>query len=252
MAAALLAVWCISPVYAQDASSVPSGITQLTGPIAAGPGVGSKATSIASQTGTGTKFVVDTNPVIQTSLEVTGSSSSSTTAALAQIWNTAGTVTSGTSSLYFGKGDGTSVAPGLIGYETGGLEINRLGVGNVLVFTSGSSIQFPTLTASSPLYLDSSKNLTNTAPAGYSKVLSATSSSIGGSPLLVGTCTNGTVTVTGATTGMAIVATPAAYPGDGFDWSRSYVSSSNTITVQVCADVAGTPTASAYNVRIIQ
>jgi hypothetical protein len=50
---------------------------------------------------------------------------------------------------------------------------------------------------------------------------------------------------------MAVVATPATYPGDGMEW-KPYVSSAGVVTVKVCADVAGTPTASMYNVRVIQ
>ncbi|WP_124825398.1 MULTISPECIES: hypothetical protein [unclassified Burkholderia] len=82
--------------------------------------------------------------------------------------------------------------------------------------------------------------------------LVGTTGSIGGSALAAGACATGTATVSGATTGMAIVATPVTYPGAGFDWQRSYVSSANTVTVQVCADVAGTPTATTYNVRVLQ
>jgi hypothetical protein len=81
--------------------------------------------------------------------------------------------------------------------------------------------------------------------------LSGTTGSIGGSALLAGACTSGTVSVTGATTGMVAIASPVTYPGDGFDWA-SYVSVAGTVTVKVCGFIAGTPTASAYNVRVIQ
>jgi hypothetical protein len=52
---------------------------------------------------------------------------------------------------------------------------------------------------------------------------------------------------------MAVIATPATYPGDGFFW-HGYVSTGGTVTVKVCnaTGTTGTPTASAYNVRIIQ
>jgi hypothetical protein len=39
-------------------------------------------------------------------------------------------------------------------------------------------------------------------------------------------------------------------PGAGFTWSQPYLSATDTVTVQVCAAVAGTPTASIYNVRV--
>ena len=80
--------------------------------------------------------------------------------------------------------------------------------------------------------------------------LTGTTGSIGGSALAAGACTSGTVSITGATTTMAVIATPAAYPGDGMAW-RPYVSSSGVVTVKVCAGIAGTPTASTYKVRVI-
>lgn len=81
--------------------------------------------------------------------------------------------------------------------------------------------------------------------------LVGTTGSIGGGALLAGACTSGTVAVTGATTAMGVNATPVAYPGDGTDW-KGYVSSAGTVTVKVCGLVAVTPTATTYNVRVIQ
>jgi len=81
--------------------------------------------------------------------------------------------------------------------------------------------------------------------------LSGTSSSLGGSALTAGSCSSTTVSISGATTSMAASATPASDPGAGFYW-QALVSSSNTVTVRVCAAVAGTPTATTYNVRVIQ
>ncbi len=81
-----------------------------------------------------------------------------------------------------------------------------------------------------------------------------TTGSIGGSALAAGACATGTVTIAGVTTGMTLNTTPVTYPGAGFDWQRSYVSGTNTVTVQVCNNktTSATPTASAYNVRIQQ
>ncbi|HET7104099.1 MAG TPA: hypothetical protein VFI20_08420, partial [Terracidiphilus sp.] len=90
-----------------------------------------------------------------------------------------------------------------------------------------------------------------TALTTLAKYLTGTSASIGGSALTAGTCASGTVSITGATTAMGVIASPVTYPGDGMVWS-GYVSASNTVTVKVCAMVAGTPTASTYNVRVIQ
>lgn len=81
--------------------------------------------------------------------------------------------------------------------------------------------------------------------------LSGTSSSIGGSALTIGTCSSANVTVTGATTAMAVEASPVTYPGDAIYW-KGYVSSANTVTIKVCAVASVTPTASSYNVRVIQ
>jgi hypothetical protein len=84
--------------------------------------------------------------------------------------------------------------------------------------------------------------------------LSGATSSIGGSSLAAGACTTGAASVTGATTSMAVVPpTPQTYPGDQFEWS-GYVSSSGTVTVRVCnrSTSSATPTASVYNVRVIQ
>ncbi len=110
-----------------------------------------------------------------------------------------------------------------------------------------------TPTAPTPTLGDNSTKIATTAfVATNPPLLTGTTGSIGGSSLTLGSCASGTVAVTGATTGMVVSATPVTYPGAGFDWGRDYVSSSNTVTVQVCADVAGTPTASAYNVRVIK
>lgn len=79
----------------------------------------------------------------------------------------------------------------------------------------------------------------------------ATSASLGGGALAAGACASNTTTVTGATTGMAVDASPSADPGVGFSWN-GFVSAANTVTTRVCAIVAGTPTASAYNIRVIK
>ena len=82
--------------------------------------------------------------------------------------------------------------------------------------------------------------------------LTGVSGSLGGSPVLTGVCISGTVSVPGATTAMAVIATPTAYPGDGFLW-KAYVSASDTITVKECNFTSGTltPTASTFQVRVL-
>ncbi|WP_175777531.1 hypothetical protein [Burkholderia anthina] len=81
--------------------------------------------------------------------------------------------------------------------------------------------------------------------------LSGTSGSIGGSALAAGACTSGTASISGATSSMTVTVSPSANPGAGFDWN-GYVSASGTVTVNLCAIAAGTPTATIYNVRVIQ
>lgn len=86
----------------------------------------------------------------------------------------------------------------------------------------------------------------------FAPPLTGTTGSIGGGLLAAGACASGTATVAGATTSMAAtLPQPAAYPGDGFEF-YAYISSSNTVTVKVCAIVALTPTATTYTVKVVQ
>jgi hypothetical protein len=89
--------------------------------------------------------------------------------------------------------------------------------------------------------------LTNQLP------LSGTTSSIGGSALAAGVCTTGTASVTSSATSMAVAVSPATDPGTGFTWN-GWISAAGTVTVRVCniSSASATPTASAYNVRVIQ
>lgn len=77
---------------------------------------------------------------------------------------------------------------------------------------------------------------------------SATSGSISGAIVGIG-CDTGTVTINGAAVGMVVSVTPTTFPGNGLTW-QGYVSSANTITVDVCSDVTVTPTASVYNISV--
>jgi hypothetical protein len=81
--------------------------------------------------------------------------------------------------------------------------------------------------------------------------LTGTTGSIGGGALVAGACASGTASVANSTTSMAVATSPSTYPGDGFFW-HGYVSAAGTVTVKVCASVAGTPTASTYSVRVTQ
>jgi hypothetical protein len=81
--------------------------------------------------------------------------------------------------------------------------------------------------------------------------LTGTSAAIGGDALKAGQCASGTAAVAGASTSMAVVASPATFPGDGTIW-QAYVSAPNTVTVKLCAIVDARPSAAAYNVRVLQ
>jgi hypothetical protein len=85
--------------------------------------------------------------------------------------------------------------------------------------------------------------------------LTGTTAAIGGSALLAGQCSAGTATVTGATTSMAVAVSPSSDPDSNLSAGigiYGFVSSSNTVTVRVCAIVAVTPSSVTYNVRVIQ
>jgi hypothetical protein len=86
-----------------------------------------------------------------------------------------------------------------------------------------------------------------------SGILTGTTGSIGGGALLVGASASGTATVTGATTGM--VCDAAASDGTNMAALGAVVictvTASNTVTVNVVAIIALTPSAKTYNVRVI-
>ncbi|MFZ1015980.1 MAG: hypothetical protein WAN28_21715, partial [Terracidiphilus sp.] len=88
---------------------------------------------------------------------------------------------------------------------------------------------------------------------GIYAALTGTTGSVGGSSLGAGLCAAGTASIASTTTGMVATTSPATYPGDAFTW-RAYVSAAGTVTVKVCngTAAAATPTASAYNVRVVQ
>lgn len=111
------------------------------------------------------------------------------------------------------------------------------------------------LTASLPVCTDGSKNLTTTCPAGDQPILIGTTGSIGGGALLAGGCATANVTVNGVASNMVFYASPATAAASLTVKASSinaYYVSANTVEVDVCMAVAGTPTASNYNVRVIQ
>ena len=136
---------------------------------------------------------------------------------------------------------------------------------SVPITSSGPILQYST-SNSEGLHYTASTGLTTAFPSGsgvfandgfgnYSwnpsgNILTGSTGSIGGSLLTALSCTSGTATVTGVTTGMTIAVTPVTYPGDDFTW-QAYVSGTDTVTVKLCSLATLTPTASVYNVRVI-
>jgi hypothetical protein len=103
-------------------------------------------------------------------------------------------------------------------------------------------------------YIDIAPNMPIGTKVGGTPVattIAGISPSVGGSALAAGACSLVSSSFTGASVGMAVMATPNTYPGDAFYW-RAWVPSTGTVNVTVCAAIAGTPTASTYNVRVIQ
>ena len=85
--------------------------------------------------------------------------------------------------------------------------------------------------------------------------LAGATANIGGAALAVNACATGTVVMYGASSSMTIEVTPVTDPNPAGTLSYiwyGYLSTANTITVKVCALVAGTPAATTYNVRLTQ
>jgi hypothetical protein len=76
-----------------------------------------------------------------------------------------------------------------------------------------------------------------------------TTAGIGGSALVAGSCSSGTATVAGATVGhpVSVSASDGSLP-NGLIILSAAVTSSNTVTVQLCATGSVTPAANTYNV----
>jgi hypothetical protein len=93
----------------------------------------------------------------------------------------------------------------------------------------------------------------NVTAANLRTVLAGSTASIGGSALAAGGCATGTASVSGATVGspVAVAAADGSLPAALVTLSAA-VTSSNTVTVQVCAIAAVTPAAKTYNVRVLQ
>lgn len=194
-------------------------------------------------------------------------------------WNAAGTATSGSnfnsreacvSGSYWNgtaAGSDTTCLVQIMGSGTNPTLTTELtrsggntGVGTFYLANSYNSIGWHNA-AGADFYIDSTNVTSNTranVPAAVSGASSpnaafeqpGTTASIGGSALAAGACTTGTATMTGLTSTMTLVASPAANPGTGYS-VRAYFTNATTATVELCniTTASQTPTSTTYNVR---
>lgn len=84
----------------------------------------------------------------------------------------------------------------------------------------------------------------------YYNTMYSGSATIGGGLLAAGGCSSTDVTITGAAVGMAVAVTPQTEPGGGSVW-KAWVSSANTVRLQVCAIILSTPGSVTYQIRVV-
>lgn len=227
-------------------SVIPSGTVAMTGGTGSGATISVGTWSINTFSFTGGSGYI-TTPTITTTAP--SGSSIGTQPTWAITVSTSLTLGGSAGSVILNSG-GTLLGPGSLATNaTAGFQYFSSGAGTPTgVPTSESGY--------APIYIDTTNDALwmydGSAWKSYKTVLTGTTGSIGGGALLAGNCATGTATISGITSAMAISTTPVTYPGAGFDWQRTYMSGTNTVTVQVCADVAGTPGATAYNVRAVQ
>lgn len=144
------------------------------------------------------------------------------------------------------KTDTTDAHTGLIqAYDVDGTAYKTFGT-----LTNGNT---PSFALAAPSGGSLTGNFTSLKVGGVDLVLTGTTSSIGGSLLVgVGSTATGTATVAGAVVGqpVAVSASDGTAPNALISLSAS-VTSTNTVTVQLTALAAVTPTAKTYNVAVL-
>lgn len=156
-----------------------------------------------------------------------------------------GNFTTGGATLVLGENSTGNGSIGNVSYPLADVQSQNF---RLVPTGGGNYIQFNPATLSSTTTI-TVPNVTATMQLS----LSGTTGSIGGSALANGACATGTVSVTGAAVGQAVCAGPNTFPGAGFNW-EAYVSASGTVTVEVCnaTGASNTPTASTYNVQVLE
>jgi len=243
-----LALYAFAPVNTDVLSQIPAATNAA---LAAPPAIGSSTPNIVNATTVNATTAVNTAALTATGNTVIGSGTSGSMPSLSCDANSYcgwQLINGGTRYWYLGV---EQTSHDFILLDNGGHSVFNIPPNTVPSDALGGNANgLTTITQSTS---DNSTSIATTAFVKGNLPLTGTTASIGGSALTAGNCASANVTATGATTSMAVEATPATDPGDQFFW-KAYVSSSNTVTVKVCTDLAagGTPTASTYNVRVIR
>jgi len=124
--------------------------------------------------------------------------------------------------------------------------------GSFTTLNSTGTTALGNTTVNSNLNTTGNANSATLSIGSVATLLKGTTASIGGGALLAGTCATGTATVTGAIVGhpVALSASDGTLP-NALSTLAASVTATNTVTVQVCAIAAVTPTAVTYNVTVL-
>lgn len=136
----------------------------------------------------------------------------------------------------------------MLGEGTGAVGVTAALGADTLLQGQGSSVDPAAVSVPNCVTGLSYSTSTHTFGCPSSTVLTGTATA-GGTLLAAGGCQSVTTTVSGATTSMTAAVSPAADPGNSVQW-QAFVSSSNTVTVRVCAILAVTPASVTYNIRV--
>lgn len=161
---------------------------------------------------------------------------------------------------YFANGMVFNAAPGAVVRVVGNADHSQAPI--TLFALPGGEIKWDPATGTL-LTTNISANLVGTGTRGGAapaaapalRALRGTTGPIGGAPLGMGTCATGTASIQGATPSMVPVTVASATGAPGFSPNGAFqvsaqVTAANTVTVSVCAVIAGTPRPSTYVVAL--